>query len=48
MDALETDEVVQRALGKLAYEKFIEVKRAEWKDFCLYVSPWEHFRYFEI
>lgn len=48
LDALESDEVAQRALGRDAYERFLDMKRAEWKDFCLYVSPWEHFRYFEI
>jgi len=48
LDELECDEVAQRALGKAAYERFIDVKRKEWKDFCLYVSPWEHFRYFEL
>jgi glutamine synthetase len=47
LDALETDEVVQSALGGHITEKFIEAKTAEYDDFRVSVSEWEKDRYLE-
>ncbi len=45
---MESDGVIEGALGKHAFEAFLEVKRKEWANFCTYVSPWEHHHYFDI
>ncbi|WP_435334077.1 type I glutamate--ammonia ligase [Haloarchaeobius sp. TZWWS8] len=47
VDALEEDEVIAEALGEHVYEKFIEAKRAEFKDYLVDVSDWELDRYLE-
>ncbi|WP_435359698.1 type I glutamate--ammonia ligase [Haloarchaeobius sp. DFWS5] len=47
VDALESDEVIADALGEHVYEKFIEAKRAEFKDYLVDVSEWELDRYLE-
>jgi glutamine synthetase len=48
LDLMESSDFMQRALGKEAYDRFLEVKRTEWNDYCTHVSPWEHFRYFDV
>ncbi|KAB1197488.1 MULTISPECIES: type I glutamate--ammonia ligase [Haloferax] len=47
VDALEEDEVIQDALGDHVYDKFVEAKRAEFKDYLVSVSEWELDRYLE-
>ncbi|WP_435347888.1 type I glutamate--ammonia ligase [Haloarchaeobius sp. HRN-SO-5] len=47
VDALEEDETVQHALGEHVHEKFVEAKRAEFKDYLVDVSEWELDRYLE-
>ncbi|MFD1647096.1 type I glutamate--ammonia ligase [Haloarchaeobius litoreus] len=47
VDALEEDEVVANALGEHVYEKFVEAKRSEFKDYLVDVSQWELDRYLE-
>ncbi|WP_439027681.1 type I glutamate--ammonia ligase [Haloarchaeobius sp. DT45] len=47
VDALEEDEVIGDALGEHVYEKFVEAKRAEFKDYLVDVSDWELDRYLE-
>src|SRR6056297_2017549 len=47
LDALESDEVVQDALGEHVYDKFVEAKREEYADYIVEVSDWEIDRYLE-
>ncbi len=47
VDALESDEVIQGALGEHIREKFIEAKSVEYDEFRVDVSPWEIDRYLE-
>ncbi|QLH76249.1 type I glutamate--ammonia ligase [Halosimplex rubrum] len=47
LDALETDEVVQDALGEHVYENFVEAKTQEFDDYRVDVSDWELDRYLE-
>ncbi|EMA05939.1 type I glutamate--ammonia ligase [Haloferax denitrificans] len=47
VDALEEDEVIQDALGDHVFEKFVEAKRSEFKDYLVDVSQWELDRYLE-
>jgi glutamine synthetase len=41
LDELESDNVVKAALGDYACEKFIDIKRREWDEYRLRVTPWE-------
>ncbi|MFX1295169.1 MAG: type I glutamate--ammonia ligase [Promethearchaeota archaeon] len=47
LNALSSDEIIQRTLGKHIYEAFIEYKTNEWNQFCLYVTPWEIMKYLD-
>ena len=47
VDALEEDEVVLDALGEHVGEKFVEAKRAEFKEYLVEVSDWELEKYLE-
>jgi len=47
LDALETDEVIQDALGEHVYENFVEAKTQEFDDYRVDVSDWELDRYLE-
>jgi len=48
LDALESDEVVQRALGSEVLDQFLEVKRKEWIEYSMQVTPWEYTQYFNF
>jgi glutamine synthetase len=39
LEELQSDEVIERALGKHAYESFVDIKTKEWNNFIAYVSP---------
>jgi len=45
LDELESDEVVKVALGNYVYERFIDLKRKEWDEYRLRVTPWELEKY---
>jgi len=47
LDALESDEVIQDALGDHVYENFVEAKTQEFDDYRVDVSDWELDRYLE-
>jgi glutamine synthetase len=47
LDALESDEVVQAALGDHVVEKFVQAKSQEYDEFRVDVSQWELDRYLE-
>lgn len=47
IDALESDEVIKKALGVLA-DEFINLKRMEWVEYMRHVSQWEVQRYLEF
>ena len=47
LDALESDEVIQDALGEHVYENFVEAKTQEFDDYRVDVSDWELDRYLE-
>jgi glutamine synthetase len=48
LDAFEGSDLVREALGLHLFERFLEAKRLEWKDYLLVVSPWEHDRYLDM
>ena len=43
-----TDDFVKEVLGESIYEKFLEAKIAEWKDFRTCVTQWEIGRYLNL
>lgn len=45
LDEFEQNPVLQEALGAKASAAFLRMKRQEWDEFRLYVSPWERERY---
>lgn len=45
LDELAKDEILPNVLGKETYQAFRRMKRREWDEFRLYVSPWERERY---
>lgn len=47
LEELESDEVLQRALGKHISEAFLEYKRREWLEYSLYITPWEYIKYWD-
>jgi glutamine synthetase len=48
LDALESDEVLTRAIGPELTKEFIMLKRMEWVEYQRHVSPWEVERYLEM
>lgn len=48
LEELESDEVIQRALGSHIFDAFIELKTKEWSMACAYVSPLDYMLYFNI
>jgi len=45
---LSKDKVVQDVLGHALYEKFLEVKTKEWRDYNTAVHDWERKRYIDV
>ena len=45
IDALEADDVICNALGPHITKAYITTKRAEYADYLVSVSEWEHNRY---
>ncbi len=48
LDEFEGSDVAREALGLHLFERFLEAKRLEWRDYLLVVSPWELERYLTI
>lgn len=48
LDELEKDKLIQDALGKHTYERYIDGKRSEWDEYRTQVSEWELKKYFDV
>jgi len=35
-------------LGSHIFDAFMELKIDEWNQYCLYITPWEFMKYFDI
>ncbi len=44
IDALEQDPVILGIFGKFK-DRYLEIKRQEWKEYSMQVTPWEHKKY---
>jgi glutamine synthetase len=47
IDHLEHDDVIRGALGEYAFNKFAALKRQEWDEYRMQVTPWEIDQYLE-
>ena len=47
VEELKEDNVIQSALGKHTFDKFIEAKLAEFDDYRMQITPWEIEKYLE-
>jgi len=47
VEELKANKVLQEALGKHTYEKFVEAKLAEFDDYRMQITPWEIDKYLE-
>jgi glutamine synthetase len=45
---LSKDTYFKHALGNKFYEKYLEIKKKEWKDFSVYVHEWERKTYLDV
>ncbi len=48
VEALESDNVIKNALGSHIADKFIEIKKKEWREYLNYITPWEYLKYFNL
>ena len=48
IEAYEKDPFVKEVLGESVYNKFLDAKRSEWKDFRTCVTQWEIKRYLNL
>ena len=47
IEQLKKNTVVQEALGEHTYNMYIKAKKAEWDEYRLQVTKWEHDKYFQ-
>ena len=48
IEELAGSELVEKALGEHVFTRYIDLKRAEWEDYRVQVSPWELDRYLSV
>ena len=48
LDHLASDEVLQKVLGSHIFDAFMSLKIDEWNQYCLYITPWEFLKYFDV
>ena len=48
LDYLEEDEVLKKTLGEELIEKYLQLKRWEFKEYSMKVTPWEYEQYFNL
>jgi glutamine synthetase len=48
IDELATSELARRALGQHIFERYVEIKRKEWDDYRVQLTPWELEKYLSV
>jgi glutamine synthetase len=48
IEEMAKSELVLKALGEHVFTRYVDLKRAEWEDYRVQVSPWELERYLSI
>jgi len=47
LEEMECDEIIHQTLGSHIFDKFIEYKMEEWRQYSMYITPWEIVRYLD-
>lgn len=47
IEEMKSDEVIHRTLGSHIFDAFIEYKLNDWRQYCLYITPWEIMKYLD-
>jgi len=47
LEEMKSDEVIHRTLGSHIFDAFIEYKINDWRQYCLYITPWEIIKYLD-
>jgi glutamine synthetase len=48
VDAMAESELVEKALGEHIFPRYVDLKRQEWEDYRVQVTPWEIERYLAV
>lgn len=48
IEEMHGSKLVRETLGEYAFEKYLISKKAEWEDYQIQVTPWEHKKYYNI
>jgi glutamine synthetase len=48
IDEMAASDVVEKALGSHVFPRYIDLKRQEWSDYRVQVTPWELDRYLAV
>jgi glutamine synthetase len=48
VDAMAESELVEKALGEHIFPRYVDLKREEWEDYRVQVTPWEIERYLAV
>ena len=48
IDELSTSELARRALGQHIFDRYVEIKRKEWDDYRVQLTPWELEKYLSV
>ncbi len=48
IDELATSELVRRALGQHIFDRYVELKRKEWDEYRVQLTPWEMDKYLAV
>ena len=48
LDELQKDAVIKEALGDALFDKFLDIKRNEWHQYCRHVTSWERDNYLGV
>ena len=48
IEEMSRSELVEKALGDHVFSRYVDLKRAEWDDYRVQVTPWELERYLAV
>ena len=48
IEEMAKSEVVEKALGSHVFPRYVDLKREEWQDYRVQVTPWELERYLPV
>jgi glutamine synthetase len=48
IDELSTSELARRALGQHIFDNYVKIKRREWDEYRVQLTPWEMEKYLSV